>query len=108
MAREAGGQISVAEGYRNLSKSTEWDSRQLTITNFLRMLRSAQRTTVEFKDPEMPIIRQRPSNAEVYICQLPAENGKASTAGKIHSNSPAIQFFDTKNGFCESHAVARR
>ena len=70
MAREAGGQISVAEAYRNLSKSKEWDSRPLTITNFFRMLRGTQRTTVEFKDPEMPIIRPRPSNAEVFLCQL--------------------------------------
>ena len=107
MVREAGGQISVAEAYRNLSEFTEGDSLGLKITNFLRMLRSAQLTTVEFKNVEAPIIRQRPSNAGVFLCDLPPQNGKPSTARKIHSNSPAIQFFRTKNGFCESHAVAR-
>ena len=108
MVREAGGHISVAEGYRNLSKARERYPRRLTITNFLRMLRTAQLTTVEFKDLTIPIIRLRPSNARVFLCELPAQNGKPSRARKIRSNSPAIQFFGTKNGFCESNAVAGR
>ena len=108
MVREAGGHISVAEGYRNLSKARERYPRRLTITNFLRMLRTARLTTVEFKDLTIPIIRLRPSNARVFLCELPAQNGKPSRARKIRSNSPAIQFFGTKNGFCESNAVAGR
>ena len=108
MVREAGGHISVAEAYRKLSKATERYPRRLTITNFLRMLRTAQLTTVEFKDLTIPIIRLRPSSAGVFLCELPAQNAKPSTARKIHSNSPAIQFFGTKNGFCESNAVAGR
>jgi hypothetical protein len=108
LVREAGGQISVAEAYRKLSRPRARDYRPLTIQNFLWMLRSVERTVIEFKDPQSPIIRLRPSNAGVFLRDVPTQNGKSSTARKIHSDLSAIQFFGTKNGSCERHAVARR
>ena len=108
IVREAGGQISVAEAYRKLSHPGRRDYRRLTIQNFLRMLRSVECTAVEFKDPEIPIVRLRPSNAGVLPGAVPSQNGKSSTARKIHSNLPAIQLFEPKTVFCERHAVARR
>jgi hypothetical protein len=108
VAGEAGGHISVAEAYRQLSHPTERNCRPLTIENFLRMLRSVECVVIEFKNPQSPIIRLRPSNAEAFLCEVPSQNGKSSTAQKIHSNSPAIQLFGTKSAFRECHAVARR
>lgn len=108
VVREAGGQISVAEAYRRLSHPRGRDYRRLTIQNFLWMLRSVECTVVEFKDPEVPIVRLRPSNAGVFPGGVPSQNGKPLTARKIHSNLSAIQLFGTKNAFCERHAVARR
>jgi hypothetical protein len=108
VVREAGGHISVAEAYRQLSHPTERNCRPLTIENFLRMLRSVECAVIEFKNPQSPIIRLRPSNAEAFLCEVPSQNGKSSTARKIHSNSPAIQLFEPKTAFCEGHAVTRR
>jgi hypothetical protein len=108
VVRGAGGHISVVEAYRRLSHPTERNCRTLTVENFLRMLRSVERTVIEFTDPQSPIIRLRPSNAEVFLRDVPTQNGKSSTARKVHSNLSAIQVFGTKNGFCERHAVARR
>jgi hypothetical protein len=108
VVRGAGGHISVVEAYRRLSHPTERNCRRLTVENFLRMLRSVERTVIEFKDPQSPIIRLRPSNAEVFLRDVPTQNGKSSTARKVHSNLSAIQFFGTKYGSCERRAVARR
>jgi len=107
VVREARGHISVVEAYRQLSHPTERNCRKLTVENFLRMLRSVERTVIEFKNPHSPIIRLRPSNAGVFLRDVPTQNGKSSTARKVHSNLSAIQFFGTKNG-SERHAVARR
>jgi hypothetical protein len=108
LAREAGGHITVAEAYRQLSRWGGRDCRFLTIENFLRMLRSLDYTTVEFKDSETPIVSLRPLNGGVLPGASPGQNGKSSGARKIHSNSPAIQVFGTKNDFCERYAVGRR
>lgn len=108
IVRGAGGHISVVEAYRRLSHPTERNCRKLTVENFLRMLRSVECTVIEFKDPQSPIIRLRLSNAGVFLRDVPTQNGKSSTARKIHSDLSAIQFFGTKNGSCERHAVARR
>ena len=103
----AGGHISVVEAYRRLSHPTERNCRKLTVENFLRMLRSVECTVIDFKDPQSPIIRLRLSNAGVFLRNVPTQNGKSSTAGEIHSHLSAIQFFATKNGSCERHAVAK-
>jgi hypothetical protein len=108
VVREARGHISVVEAYRRLSHPTERNCCKLTVENFLRMLRSVERTVIEFKNPHSPIIRLCPSNAGVFLRDVPTQNGKSSTARKVHSNLSAIQFFSTKNGFCERRAVARR
>jgi hypothetical protein len=102
VVREAGGQTTVAEAYRRLSR----DYRRLTVENFLQMLRNVECIAVEFKDPEVPIVNLRPSDREVLFRDVRGKNGKSSTAGKVHSNLSAIQFF--KNGFCERQAVGRR
>ena len=108
VVREAGGHISVAEAYRKLSHPGGRDYRRLTIQNFLWMLRSVESTVVEFKDPEIPIVRVRPSNAGVLPRGIPTQNGKSSTTRKVHSNLSAVQFLGTKNGSSERHVVARR
>ncbi len=107
VVREAGGRISVAETYRKLSHPGIRDYRRLTIQNFLWMLRDSEYAVVEFKNPEIPIVRLRPSNAGALPRDASSPNGRSSTGRKIHSNSPAIQLFEPKNGFCE-RAVARR
>jgi hypothetical protein len=104
--REAGGQISVAEVYRKLSHPGSLDYRRLTVERFLQMLRTVECTVLEFKDPEVPVVGLRPSNRGVLSRHVPSENGKPSTGRKVHSNLPAIQFFE--NGFCERQAVERR
>jgi hypothetical protein len=101
VVREAGGHISVVEAYRQLSHSRERNCRPLTIEGFLRMLRSVECTVIEFKEPQSPIIRLRPSKTAVFHGGVPSQNGKSSTARKIHSNSPAIQLFEPKTAFCE-------
>jgi hypothetical protein len=108
VAREAGGQIGVAEAYRKLSQPRGRDYHRLTVEGFLHMLPSVECTVIEFEDPEIPIVRLRPSSAGVLVSEVPGQNGKPSTAPKIHSNSPAIQLFEPKPAFCERHAVARR
>ena len=107
VVRGAGGYISVVEAYRRLSHPTERNCRRLTVEGFLRMLRSVERTVIEFKDPQSPIIRLRPSNAEVFLRDVSTQNGKSSIARKVHSNLSAIQCFVTKYGSCERRAVAR-
>ncbi len=106
VVREAGGQITVAEAYRRLSHPGRRDYRRLTVEKFLQMLPNVECTMVEFKDPQSPIVRLHPSIAGVFPRRVPSENGKPSTARKVHSNLSAIQFF--KNGSCEGHAVGRR
>jgi hypothetical protein len=108
IVREAGGHISVAEAYRKLSHPGGRDYRRLTIQNVLRMLQSVECSIVEFKDPEIPIVRLRPSKAAVFPGGVPSQNGKPSALRKIHSNSPAIQLFELTTVLCERHAVARR
>jgi hypothetical protein len=105
---EAGGQIAVAEAYRRLSHPGKRDYRRLTIEMFLQMLRSVESTVVEFEDPEAPIVSLRSSNGGVLFCDVPGQNGKSSTPRKGPSNLAAIQFFGTKNGFCERQAVRKR
>lgn len=108
MAGEAGGHISVVEAYRKLSHPGVRDYRQLTIQNFLWMLWGVECTVVELKDPEIPIVRLRPSKTGVFLGGIPSQNGNPSTARKIHPNSRAIQLFEPKTAFCEGHAVTRR
>jgi hypothetical protein len=108
VVREAGGQITMAEAYRRLSHPGRRHYRRLTVEKFLQMLPSVECTVVEFKDPQSPIVRLHPSIAGIFPRTVPSENGKPSTARKVHSNLPAIQFFGTKNGFCEGQAVGRR
>jgi hypothetical protein len=100
LAREAGGRIAVAETYRKLARQRY---RWLTIGEFLRILRRVQFTEVEFKDPHIPIVRLRASNAADSLIQVLDQNDKSSTAGKIHSS--AIQLFGTKGIFCEDEAI---
>jgi len=108
VVREAGRQITVAEAYRRLSNPGKRDYRRLTIEMFLQMLRSVESTVVEFKDPEVPMVSLRSSNGGVLFRDVPGQNGKSSTPRKGSSNLAAIQFFGTKNGFCERQAVRRR
>ena len=108
VVREAGRQITVAEAYRRLSNPGKRDYRRLTIEMFLQMLRSVESTVVEFKDPEVPIVSVRSSNGGVLYRDVPGQNGKSSTPRKGPSDLTAIQFFGTKNGFCERQAVRKR
>jgi len=108
LMRKKGGQITIAEAYRKLSHSAGMDSRRLTIESFLRMLRLVEYTVVDFKDPEVPIVRLRPLNGGVFFDGVSSQNGKPSTARKNHSNSPTIQLFEPKTVFSERHAIARR
>ena len=108
VVREAGGQITVAETYRRFSHPGGRDYRRLTVEKFLQMLRNVECTVVEFKDPEVPIVSLRPSNGGVLARDVAGQNGKSSTPRKGPSDLAAIQFFGTKNGFCERQAVRRR
>jgi hypothetical protein len=108
VVREAGRQITVAEAYRRLSHPGKRDYRRLTIEMFLQMLRSVESTVVEFKDPEVPIVSVRSSNSGFLFRDVPGQNGKSSTPRKGPSDLAAIQFFGTKNGFCERQAVRKR
>jgi hypothetical protein len=105
VVREAGGQITVAEVYHRFSNPGRRQYRRLTVEKFLQMLRSVEYTVVDFKDPEVPIVSLRPSNGGNLFRDVPGKNGKSSTAGRVPSNLAAIQFFGTKNGFCERQAV---
>jgi hypothetical protein len=78
VVREAGGHITVAEVYRNFLYAGGSDDRWLTVQKFLRMLQSASCTVVEFTDPEVPIVRLRPSSAGVFPCEVSNRNGKPS------------------------------
>lgn len=105
IVRESGGRIRIAEAYRKLSYQERREHYQLTIQNFLWMLRRVESTILEFKDPEAPIVRLRPSNAEALLSKDSSPNGKSLTARKIHSNSSAIRLFQPQPVFCERHAV---
>jgi hypothetical protein len=105
---EADGQITVAEAYRRLSHPGRRDYRRLTVEKFLQMLPSVECAVVEFEDPQSPIVRLHPSIAGVFPRRVSSENGKPSTARKIHSNSPAIRLFEPKTAFCERRTVAKR
>jgi len=108
VVREAGGQITVAEAYRRLSHPDGRHCRRLTVETFLQMLRSVEGTVVEVKNPEVPIVSLRSSNGGVLFRDVPGQNGKSSTPRKGSSNLAALQFFGTKNSFCEFQAVRRR
>ena len=105
---KAGGQITIAEAYGELSYPPKPNCPQLTIENFLRMLRGVECTVIEFKDPQSPMIRLHPSNAGALLRSVPAQNGKSATTRKVHSNLSALAVFSTKNGLCERQAVGRR
>jgi len=107
VVRLAGGRIQVAEAYRKVSHPGR-DGQQPTIQNFLSMLRRAECTVIEFKDPETPIVRLRPSKPVALPNTAPSRNGKSSVARKIHSDSSAIRLFEPKTAFFERHAVSRR
>ena len=107
VVREAGGQLSVAEAYRKLSGPGERNCRTLTIQNFLWMLQNAESMVAEFKDPEAPTLRLRPSNADVFPNGASAQNGKPAIAWKIPSNSTAIQLFAAKIASWEHQTVAK-
>ena len=108
IVREAGGQITVAEAYRRFSHPGGLHCRRLTVETFLQMLRSVEGTVVQVKNPEVPIVSLRSSNGGVLFRDVPGQNGKSSTPRKGPSNLAAIQFFGTKNSFCERQAVRRR
>jgi hypothetical protein len=108
VVREAGGQITVAEAYRRLSHPDGRHCRRLTVETFLQMLRSVEGTVVEVKNPEVPIVSLRSLNGGVLFRDVPGQNGKSSTPRKTPSNLAALQFFGTKNSFCERQAVRRR
>ena len=108
IVREAGGQITVAEAYRRFSHPGGRHCRRLTVETFLQMLRSVEGTVIEVKNPEVPIVSLRSSNGGVLFRDVPGQNGKSSTPRKGPSNLAAIQFFGTKNSFCERQAVRRR
>jgi hypothetical protein len=108
VVREAGGHMSVAEAYRKLSQAGQRENRRLTIQNFLSMLPSVESSVIEFKNPEIPIIRLRPSNADVFLGGISTQNGKPSIARKIPSNSTAIQLFGSRIANWERQAVAKR
>jgi hypothetical protein len=108
VVREGGRHITVAEAYRRLSHPAGRDYRRLPIENFLQMLRSVECTVIEFKDPQSPIIRLRPANAGAFLCEVPSQNGKSSTARKIHSNSPTIQLFGITSMFGEHAGIGPR
>ena len=108
VVREAGGQITVAEAYRRFSHPGGRHCRRLTVETFLQMLRSVEGTVVEVKNPEVPIVSLRSSNGGVLFRDVPGQNGKSSTPRKGSSNLAALQFFGTKNSFCERQAVRRR
>jgi hypothetical protein len=95
VVREAGWQITVAEAYRRLSHLGGQHYRQLTVEKFLQMLRCVECSVVEFKDPELPIVSLRSSNGGVLFRDVAGQNGQSSTARKVRSNLPAIQFLRT-------------
>ena len=72
LAREAGGQIVVAEAYRKLTHERH---RRLTIGEYLRILRRVRCTVVDFKDPHIPIVRLRPRSAGlgIFLCRFGAK-----------------------------------
>ena len=101
---EAGGHISVAEAYRKLSQPGGRDYRRLTIQNFLWMLCGVESTVVEFKDPEIPIIRLRPSNNENLRAQV--RTGQLSAAQE--TGLEAIPFFSAKSIVRECAGIGPR
>ena len=105
---EAGGKMTVAEAYRRFSNPAKRNYRRLTVEMFLRMLRSVELTVIDFKDPEVPVMSLNPSNSERLFRNVPEQDGKSSIGRKSHSNSPTIQLFAAKNGFCERRAAAVR
>ncbi len=107
VVREGGGKITVAEAYRRFSRLGRRDYSRLTVEMFLRMLLSVESTVIDFKDPEVPVVTLNQSNRRSLFGHVPGENGQSS-GGKGHSNSPAIQLFAAKNGFCQRHALAAR
>jgi hypothetical protein len=68
------------------------------------MLRGVECTVIEFKDPEIPIVRLSTCSDENMRARVQAS--QPSAPGKIDPD--AIQFFGTKNGFCQRQAVAGR
>ncbi len=103
LAREAGGHIAVAEAYRKLSHDLH---RQLTMADFIRMLRRVRRTVVEFDDPDIPVVRLRRLNVWNSLLAPSWPERQTSTAGKIRS--PAIEQFGTKSVFSNREALGRR
>jgi len=108
VVREGGGQLTIAEAYHQLTCWVGRDYRQLTIENFLRMLRSVECSIIEFKNPQSPTIRVNELNVGVLLGEGPTKDGKPLNGLKVHSNLSATQFFSTKNGSCERRAVAAR
>jgi hypothetical protein len=74
VVRGAGGHITVAEAYRKLSRPRGRDHRQLTIENFLRVLRSVECIVIEFIDPEAPIVRLSAGNDSNIRAQVQPTN----------------------------------
>ena len=104
LARDAGGHIAIAEAYYRLIRRPPY--RQVTVGEFLRMLRGAQCTEVKFSEPDIPVVQLRSLAVWDSLLHLHGQNDKASTARKIHS--PAIELFGTKNAFSERRAIGTR
>lgn len=94
VVREAGGHMSVAEAYRKLSRAGQRENRRLTIQNFLSMLPSVESSVIEFKNPEIPIIRLSAWNND--IIQARARTDQASdirgilSAGNVFREPAAV------------------
>ncbi len=93
LAREAGGQVAVAEAYRKL---TQGRYRRLKTGEYLRMLRCVRCTAVEFKDPHIPIVRLRvrPAELQISVCRFGAKETNHQPQAKfVHerfNGSPQI------------------
>ncbi len=98
----SGGHMTTAEAYGQLSRWGGRDYRRLTVEKFLRMLRNLKCTTLEPKDSEIRIVSVGPLNGGVLPGHGSGQNGKLSSARKIHSDSPAIQFVGTRDDFCDA------
>jgi len=101
VVREAGGHITVAQAYRQLSHPGGREYRRPRIENFLRMLLSVDFTVIEFKDPQFPIVRLRASNGENLRAQIRSD--QPSAPGK--TSPEVIPFFSAKRIFREHAAV---
>jgi hypothetical protein len=104
LARDAGGHIAIAEAYDRLIRQPHY--RQLTVAEFLRMLRGVRYTVVEFNDRDIPVVRLRRLDVRDSLLHLQRRSDKPSTARKTHS--PPIELFGTRWVSVEREAIGTR